>query len=79
MNEYIIRNCPAYDSSIEEWNCLGSDACECKDGHCILKKIVGLCTEEIIFNDRWSESRAFAKEILELLEIEGSNEWQINR
>ena len=40
MSKYIIKNCPAYDCSIEEWNCLGSDATECKDGNCVLKQIV---------------------------------------
>lgn len=45
MNKYIIKNCPAYDCSIAEWNCLGSDATECKNGNCILKQIVELCEQ----------------------------------
>ena len=72
MTKYIIKNCPAYDPSIAEWNCLGSDACECKYGHCILKAIVDKCKEEIRTNDRWSDSRAFAEETLSMLEIEES-------
>lgn len=60
--QYIIRNCPAYDCSIVEWNCLGSDATECKNGNCILKQIVELCREE---NYAW-----LAKEILQKLDIQ---------
>lgn len=45
MSKYIIKNCPAYDCSIEEWNCLGSDTTECKDGNCVLKQIVELCKD----------------------------------
>ena len=60
--QYIIRNCPAYDCSIAEWNCLGSDATECKNGNCILKQIVELCREE---NYAW-----LAKEILQKLDIQ---------
>lgn len=45
MSKYVIKNCPAYDCSITEWDCLGSDATECKDGNCILKQIVELCKD----------------------------------
>ena len=41
-DKYIIKNCPAYDCSIVEWNCLGSDTTECKNGNCVLKQIVEL-------------------------------------
>ena len=63
MTKYIIKNCPAHDPSIVEWNCLGSDACECKDGHCILKAIV----------DKVQNVKGYdplAKDILLMLEIE---------
>jgi hypothetical protein len=63
MKKYIIRNCPAYDNSIEEWNCLGSDACECKDGHCLLKRIVEKAKNASPYN-------FLSKEILDMLEIE---------
>lgn len=62
MGRYVVRNCPAYDCSITEWNCLGSDATECKNGNCILKQIVELCKEE---NYAW-----LAKEILQKLDIQ---------
>ena len=37
MSKYIIKNCPAYDCSIVEWNCLGSDTTECKNGGLYIK------------------------------------------
>lgn len=74
MNKYIIKNCPCYsweegckNGKVEEWHCQ-----YCTD--CLLKKIVEKCREEIRTNDRWSDSRTFAEEILELLEIEECEE-----
>ena len=53
MSRYIIKNCPCYDHSVEDWNCLGSDTTECKNGHCILKQIVEKCKKYIEnYNDK---------------------------
>lgn len=77
--KYIIKNCPAYDCSITEWNCLGSDATECKNGNCILKQIVELCKNidcpcEYQGADCWECSRigakTFADKILKLIDIQ---------
>lgn len=81
MNKYIIKNCPAYDCSIAEWNCLGSDATECKNGNCILKQIVEKCKKEIkvyrntiLPNDGTNTlhfgRQSFAYDILKLLDIQ---------
>lgn len=75
MNKYIIRNCPAYDCSITEWNCLGSDATECKNGNCILKQIVELCKDKIRIYEYYDKDYALgqvecAKSILQLLDIQ---------
>jgi hypothetical protein len=45
---------------------------DCTD--CLLKQIVEKCREEIRTNDRWSDSRAFAIETLQMLEIEECEE-----
>lgn len=74
MNKYIIKNCPAHDPSIVEWNCLGSDACECKDGHCVLKMIVDKCKDVSGYSDFAFGQRDKADEILSMLEIEECGE-----
>ena len=81
---YVIKNCPAYDSSIVEWNCLGSDCTECEGGHCILKQIVEECKRVTNnFNsgkhDKDSHEAYFgmcdmAEIILSMLEIEKCEE-----
>ena len=65
----IIKNCPAYyintcsDSKVKEQYCS-----QCTD--CLLKQIVEKCVNEINYSDRWSESRAFAKELLDIIAIQ---------
>ena len=66
MSKYIIKNCPAYDCSITEWNCLGSDATECKNGNCIMKQIVNECANSL----RFSCERILAEKLLGLLDIQ---------
>ena len=86
---YVIKNCPAYDSSIADWNCLGSDCTECKGGHCILKQIVELCKQKVEFCKNCSKfadvnidcvgceeggEALLGKDILSMLEIEKCEE-----
>lgn len=73
MSKYIIRNCPAYDCSITEWNCLGSDATECKNGDCILKQIVELCKHYRKHSDCGRDCPSFGRfldKLLDKLDIE---------
>lgn len=76
MNKYIIKNCPAYDCSITEWNCLGSDATECKNGNCILKQIVELCKDAKTECECYDThllclgEKIFAEKIFNLLDIQ---------
>ena len=65
MSKYIIKNCPAYDCSIGEWNCLGSDATECKNGDCVLKQIVDYCLDNEKYEDEY-----YTNPILKLLDIQ---------
>ena len=84
MTKYIIKNCPAHDPSIVEWNCLGSDACECKDGHCVLKQIVEKCKfrskickdcgSDVCFECEHLTGGKLANEILSMLELEECGE-----
>lgn len=75
-SKYIIRNCPAYDCSITEWNCLGSDATECKNGNCILKQIVELCKDAKTECECYDThllclgEKIFAEKIFNLLDIQ---------
>ena len=83
--KYIITNCPSLNQArnlcneiistcYADYN-MGREAVWCEDcTDCLLKKIVEKCREEIRTNDRWSDSRTFAEEILELLEIEECEE-----
>ena len=45
----------------EDWRCM--------DRNCLIKQVVEKCTNEINTSSRWSESRAFADEVLQLFEI----------
>ena len=68
--QYIIRNCPAYDCSITEWNCLGSDATECKNGDCIIKQIYKLCKDDYVqFGDKELRYDTL-EDIIKLLDIQ---------
>lgn len=77
MKKYIIKNCPAYDYD-EEFNfhickqplvpyeCSVEDCRKCTD--CLLKRIVEKCKD--MTSDKDFYAYDFAKEILQLLEIE---------
>lgn len=79
--KYIIKNCPSLNRArnlcneiictcYADYN-MGKAVVFCQnDTDCLLKRIVEKCKEEIRTNDRWSDSRAFAIEILQLLQIE---------
>ena len=68
-DKYIIKNCPAYyintcsDSKVKEQYCSNRT-------DCVMKQIVEECVNEINYSDRWSESRAFAKELLDIIAIQ---------
>lgn len=65
----IIRNCPCY--YLETCGAEGVEEQYCQDcTDCVMKQIVELCVNEINYSDRWSESRAFAKELLDTIDIQ---------
>ena len=74
-SKYIIKNCPAcrqYQVGIytcdDLYDCDLQHCQDCTD--CVMKQIVELCVNEINYSDRWSESRAFAKELLDTIAIQ---------
>lgn len=78
---YVIRNCPCFVEGIAiKGNEQKTQTCNnhkvrelthCKDcTDCLIKQVVDKCTNEISTSSRWSESRAFADELLQLFTIE---------
>ena len=83
MSKYVIKNCPncltynrpkaicglTYKTGGFKGETTSYKHCQdCTD--CVMKQIVKLCVNEIIYSDRWSESRAFAKELLDTIAIQ---------
>lgn len=69
----IVKNCPCYDlyEDIVHLCCAGLGKGECSScTDCPIKQVIYKCTHEVENTPRWSESGAFADEILNIFKIE---------
>lgn len=73
MSEYIIRNCPCYEFGFCTSYYVRVRGCQDCTG-CIMKRIVGLCKENLNSLETYIDARSFERvilqNILKLLDIQ---------